>query len=1026
MKIVLFALVLFPFLLPSQEFVLAPDGSMSCGTLQWSFHRFAPGWKNIRLTRNTSPAKADAVWTRNGNTLDLDCRIIFPEPAESLLLFGNLNIPFHTCERILFDGIPLTLPDRFSKQTLFHRKVREVLLSLPGGRELRIVSSEPRGVQLLDSRAFGQEQFSLRFECTPAKGTASSATLFLRFTLISARSFPVDLSTAANSSFRDEREGDGYGWTDQGPGNDLRAFHKTALSLGALSFRILPATAENNCLILAGKQRGFGSPEAAIHTLPGEKAKTLLLLHASAWTPKPGRQLGEITVRSRSGKRQVIPVRAGIDCGNWWMPFSVSNAHVLWSAENVSAVTGLYISAFPLEFDDPGTLSFRMTSDSAAWMIAAVSLADRTVQLPVKQSRPDVIREGKEWVRLDFSRTTRPGSALDFSFLQDAPAGKYGAVRVAENGTLTFEHAPEKRLRLHGVNLCFSSNYLERNEADALAAELVRCGYNAVRFHHHDTLLSDPDSPVSTDLNRRNLDKLDYLFYRLKQSGIYMTTDLYTNRRFRKGDNIPELSPENDSMKKLIAVSPRAMENWKQFVRNWMTHVNPYTGIAWGEDPALFCLNLVNENELTFDNTLYRSRYRVWCTGNPAKTGESPEQHYRRFLTDLQLRTIRVQMRFLKEELKLKPLLTDLNYRNKRNMTLIRSHLDLVDNHEYFDHPKFPEKAWSYPVRHTQGSSIRLNAVVPRRIMATRLWGKPFIITEYNFTYPNMFRAESVPLMYSYAALQNWDGLFRFAWSHGRSYMTAPFQIRMFDAVNDPLALLADRLAAALFLRGDIAPARNRCAFGVSPEEAGSNAEFSAESLEAGLVSQIGSYVRGTVTPDCPEPALSAIRRTGTIVSDTGELRLAARNGTFAAVSPKTESLTLPGGALSGKILHVRNASCFQTVAAISLDNKPLANSASILLLHLTNTENSGTRFDDASRRLMRKAGELPLLVLRGSAEIRLKNIGRPFRVRALSCDGTELGDIKASLQDGFLHFRIATDLFSGGVMAYHLTRSTP
>lgn len=1025
MKHFLLLLALFPFLLPSQEFTLAPDGSMSCGPLQWSFHRFAPGWKNIRLTRNTSPAKADAAWNRNGGSLDLDCRITFPEPTESLLLFGNLNIPLHACERILFDGVPLTLPDRFSKQTLFHRKVRRVHLPLPGGKELRITSSAPGGVQLLDSRAFGQDHFSLRFECSPAKGTVSSATLSLRFTLIPARSFPVDLSTAANSNFRDKQEGDGYGWTDQGAGNDLRAFRKTSLSFGTLSFRILPATAKNNCLVLAGRQRGFGAAEAVIRTLPEEKAKTLLLLHASAWTPKPGRPLSEITVRFRSGKQQKIPVRAGIDCGNWWMPFSVDNARVLWSAANSAAEVGLYISAFPLESGDPETLSFRMASDSAAWMIAAVSLADRSVQLPVKRSRPDVIRAGKDWVRLECPRSTLPGSALDFSFLQDAPAGKYGAVRAAEDGTLTFERAPEKRLRLHGINLCFSSNYLERNEADELAAELVRCGYNAVRFHHHDTLLSDPASPVSTELNKQNLDKLDYLFHRLKQSGIYMTTDLYTNRRFRKGDNIPELSPENDTMKKLIAVSPRAMENWKQFARNWMTHVNPYTGIAWGQDPALFCLNLVNENELTFDNPLYRRRYRVWSTENPAKTGESPDCHYRRFLNDLQLRTIREQMRFLKEDLKLKPLLTDLNYRNKRNMTLVRNHLDLVDNHEYFDHPKFPEKAWQYPIRHSQGSSIRLNAIVPRRMMATRLWGKPFIVTEYNFTYPNIFRAESVPLMYSYAALQNWDGLFRFAWSHERAYMTAPFRIRTFDAVNDPLALLSDRLAAALFLRGDITPARNRYAFGVSPDEAGSNAEFSAASQEAGLVSRIGSYVRGTAVPDYPEPAPS-IRRTGTIVSDTGELHLSAENGTFAAVSPKTESLTLPRGALNGKILHVQNASCFQTVAAISLDNKPLADSASILLLQLTNTENSGTRFDDASRRIMRKAGSLPRLVRRGSAEIALKTGGHPFRVRALSCNGAELGDVKTSFRNGALRFRIATDLFPGGVMAYHLTRSTP
>ncbi len=1019
--------IFFLFSASAQEFVTPGDGSMSFGSLQWTFHGFAPGWKLFPITRAFSPGKADIRWDRHASALDLAFRLRHPSPRPVELLFGNLKIPLRECEKIIFDNTEFLLPERYSKRDLLTKTVHRIRLCLPGGVELSIVSPGAQKIHLLDARAFQQEYFSLRFECNPAKGKILSSELNLRFEVSRAQCVPVDLAAAANSTFRDEREGDGRGWTDQGSGNDLRAFRETRLALGSIFFHVMqPPKNGNTCLVLAGKERGFGAEEITVRDLPRKPMRTLLLLHASAWTPRPGGTVGELEVVSRSGKRQTISVRSGIDCGNWWSPFSTENARVLWSAENSSAAIGLYVSAFPLKFDDPGSVTFRIGSASGAWMIAAVSLADRAVQLPPRREMPEIHRAGKEWIPLTFRRVTKAGSALDFSFLRDAPAGKYGAVRVSPEGHLTFERAPRKRLRLHGVNLCFSANYLSREEADAFVEELVRCGYNAVRFHHHDTLLSDPDSPESTVLNRKNLDRLDYLFSRLKQNGIYITTDLYTNRRFRAGDAIPERSPRNDTMKQLIAVSPAAMENWKRFARAWITHVNPYTGIAWGKDPALFCLNLVNENELTYDTPLYRKHFQAWSADHPALAEESPEQHYRRFLNDLQRRTIQEQMRFLKEELKLSPLLTDLNYRNKRNMTLVREDLDLVDNHEYFDHPTFPEKAWQHPFRHTQRSSIRLKAIVPRRIMATRFWGKPFLVTEYNFTFPNLQRTEGVPLMYGYAALQDWDGIFRFAWSHVRAYMTAPSRIRTFDAVNDPLARLSDRLAAALFLRGDVAPGQRRYAFDVTPEEAGSQAEFSADAQELGLVSQIGSYVRrGKSVPSGCSPAVPPPMQGECIVSDTGELRLTPKNGTFAVVSPKAESLTLPGGALKGGVLDLSGATCLQTVAAIALDGKPLGRSSSILLLHLLETSNTGAKFDDSSRRIMRKTGELPLLLRRGSAEVCL-HTEVPLRIQALSCDGENLGEVKGSLEDGKLRFRISTDLYPGGVMAYHLSSASP
>lgn len=86
---------------------------------------------------------------------------------------------------------------------------------------------------------------------------------------------------------------------------------------------------------------------------------------------------------------------------------------------------------------------------------------------------------------------------LDFSRYTEAPAGRYGSIIARPDGTLGFEKAPGKRIRLYGANICFSACYLEKAEADKLAADFRKLGYNSLRIHHYDDLLVDPEAPDS-------------------------------------------------------------------------------------------------------------------------------------------------------------------------------------------------------------------------------------------------------------------------------------------------------------------------------------------------------------------------------------------------------------------------------------------------------------------------------------------------------------------------------------------------
>ena len=234
------------------------------------------------------------------------------------------------------------------------------------------------------------------------------------------------------------------------------------------------------------------------------------------------------------------------------------------------------------------------------------------------------------------------------------------------------------------------------------------------------------------------------------------------------------------------------MENWKTFVKLWMTHKNPYTGLTWAEDPALWCVNLVNENLFingwkrfpTSTVKLYEAAFAKYCSERkiPQSVASEKNPDFLRFMYELQDKVHTEQIYFVKKVLGAKTIVTSLNFLNYVPLTLLRQKFDLVDNHTYFDHPSFPDKRWQLPYGYRQSSAINLMALFPRQVMASRLPGKPFIVTEFNYCSPNVYRAECGPLIGGYAALQNWNALYRFAWSHNaKSIYKSQFQRLFFS-----------------------------------------------------------------------------------------------------------------------------------------------------------------------------------------------------------------------------------------------------
>lgn len=964
--------------------------------------------KEYFLTEIVNEIAANAV------SLQLNLKSDRQTGAHSLALDGTLSSNEFGGKNCVVDGETVQLPKdsrEFKERTW--NKVGKMEFTANGHKFILEGSFKA---------ALGNSYRNYRLRIYPeqtAADGAEQAELSVKMCYVPFGTAPVDIAPAGNRGGKGEISLERF-----------RGRRDGAFLYGGLTFKLNDPN-RNNAFISVkdGKKVSL--------KMDGAAGKQLYLLHTLG-NPRKDGLAGSLEVRFRDGSAQTIPVLNGKDIGNASRFRRYPNAVVVW--DNPAKDQGVYLSRFELQRNDPETLVFT-SGKNGEWIIAAVSLGETAVRMNWLDSLT-VMRPGKEYVALNSGMPdAKRGSALDFSFMnqKDAPAGKYGWITVGENGHFT---AGGRRFRFVGTNLCFDAQFLEKAEAEKLADEIAAMGYNSVRFHHFDHTISDMQSPKSTVQSASQFDKLDYLFYCMKQRGIYITIDLYVSRNLRPGEmpGFPEF--KGREIKGLAPVHGPARDNWKEYARNLLTHKNPYTGLTWAEDPALFGLSLINENTIYRMyggngriDALYDAAYIEYLKKNGLHTPSNAKargSHFLKFLCGLHIDMIRDFKKFLRGEIGYRGLVTDANFNDNVIQAPIRNELDFVDSHHYGDHPR----NWSF---YHQGCSTEASALVPRLLFPDRIFGKPFTVTEINYTFPNQWRAESGPLLGSYASLQDWDALYRFAWAHSRDAALKKQAVIRFDTVQDPVARFAEKIIVLMFRRGDVAAAKTALAYpfgdrdfeGIAKFDRNTS-KFPAAFEKLGFYCRIGSLPAGAKFPGVltlpqgewrkglPEKIRGLLKidtDSRPVTSENGEITLNARQSAMRAVTPRTECLMLKSGESAGKVMNVSGADAFMVVSASAMDSRNLKDSEKILLFHLTNALNNRMRFASESMTHVLSWGNAnDLLLKRGRCTVSLNLNGAPREVVALNFDGTEKSIVPSVTNGGVLRFTADT---AAGVMAY-------
>ncbi|MFV1996171.1 MAG: hypothetical protein ACC661_12105, partial [Verrucomicrobiales bacterium] len=205
------------------------------------------------------------------------------------------------------------------------------------------------------------------------------------------------------------------------------------------------------------------------------------------------------------------------------------------------------------------------------------------------------------WFPFTFRNDDTNLDGIDLTEFLEAPAGGHGFVTVRGDGHFYFEDG--KRARFFGTNLGGRDCAPEKDVARAAAARFAKFGVNMVRLHSIDSAYAaiiDYSGDGSREFDPERLDRMDYLIAEFKKHGIYVYLDLLDYRMFRSADGVKHgdefTANWEGSMKGASIFDERMIELQKEYATKLLTHENPYTGLAYLDDPAIATLEITNEN----------------------------------------------------------------------------------------------------------------------------------------------------------------------------------------------------------------------------------------------------------------------------------------------------------------------------------------------------------------------------------------------------------------------------------------------
>jgi hypothetical protein len=274
--------------------------------------------------------------------------------------------------------------------------------------------------------------------------------------------------------------------------------------------------------------------------------------------------------------------------------------------------------------------------------------------------------------------------------------------------------------------------------------------------------------------------------------------------------------------------------------------------------------------------------------------------------------------------------------------------------------------------------------------------GKPFVVSEVNEPFPHEFDAEQIPILAAYAALQDWDGVYFYTFESKLAGQWKGMIGDHFDMTQHPTKIAQLPVGAMIFLRGDVAKARELVTRSYSRDQVLEMMRMpmsAMPSFTSGYPARLPLVHETRIAClDCTPRTAASPAMTMPITSDTGQLHWSVDDGTNGVVTidtPRTQAMighVAQSGARTTN-LTADISTPFAVITLQSLDGKPIDHSNDLLLTTTARAKNTGMTWN-ARRSVTAKWGTSPTLIEPVRGWLQFRDLAGVIGITATPLDG--------------------------------------
>ena len=206
-------------------------------------------------------------------------------------------------------------------------------------------------------------------------------------------------------------------------------------------------------------------------------------------------------------------------------------------------------------------------------------------------------------------------SLLDLRYLNEKVAGETGFIRLSPNRK-DFVKGDGTSMRFWAVNSdVWKKGYQELKDN---ARFLAKRGVNMVRWHGQ--IIAKTDNNALKNIDEQARQQLWQYVAAMKKEGIYLTISPYYANAVKNQENW-QIPRDSEKLSGLLFFDPELQKAYKNWLKELLIPVNPYTGIPLKDEAAIAIIQLQNEDSLLFwtfknlkgrDLELLSNQYRDW------------------------------------------------------------------------------------------------------------------------------------------------------------------------------------------------------------------------------------------------------------------------------------------------------------------------------------------------------------------------------------------------------------------------------